>query len=309
MCNSPLSFHMTLHDDRHGYPGVFKLYKCNECCHKTLDANFNANSLIRLYNDYYPRSSFNLENLQPYKEAKGIRAWLNGSRSAVFAWIPKNVRILDIGCGFGETLGYHQSRGCDVYGVEVDENIRRVAEKYGYKIHIGLFDPNNYPPNFFDYVTMDQVIEHVTDPIQTLRGIATVLKPGGTLVIGTPNSNGLGSKLFRKYWLHWHIPYHLQLFSRKSMALAATRAELELIDTRTITNSYWLHLQWCHLITYPKKGEPSVFWSPNSKKKFFNYIFLKIINILNILKINQLFTRIIDAKNLGDNYLFILKKP
>ncbi|MBE0568272.1 MAG: class I SAM-dependent methyltransferase [Deltaproteobacteria bacterium] len=298
-----------MHDDRHGYPGMFNLYICNLCRHKTLDANFDANSIARLYNDYYPRSSFNLENYQPYTEATGIRAWLDGSRSAAFVWVPGNVRILDIGCGYGETLGYHQSRGCDAYGVEVDENIRRIAEKFGYKIHIGLFDPKIYPPDYFDYVTMDQVIEHVSDPIQTLKDIASILKPGGTLIIGTPNSNGLGSKILRNYWLHWHAPYHLHLFSRKSMALAANHAGLELIKERTITNSYWLHLQWCHLITYPELGKPSVYWSPNSNKTLIAHVFLKLINILNIFKINQLLTRIVDSQNLGDNYLFILKKP
>jgi SAM-dependent methyltransferase len=308
ICNSKMSDYMTLYDDRHGYPGMFKLYTCDLCLHKTLDAYFDADSLIRLYNDYYPRSSFHVNDYQPYKEAKGFRAWLDGRHSAVFAWVPRNVRILDIGCGFGESLGYHQSRGCDVYGVEVDENIRRVVERYGYKVHIGLFDPNNYPPDFFDYVTMDQVIEHVNDPVQTLRGIATILKPGGTLVIGTPNSNGLGSKFFGKRWLHWHIPYHLHFFSRKSMGFAATHAGLELIKTRTITDSYWLHLQWCHLITRPKMGEPSVFWLPNSNKDLLTRTKLNIINILNTLKINQLLTRFIDAKNSGDNYLFILKK-
>ncbi len=38
--------------------------------------------------------------------------------------MPRNVRVLDIGCGFGESLGYYEARGCEAYGVEADENTR-----------------------------------------------------------------------------------------------------------------------------------------------------------------------------------------
>jgi len=172
------------------------------------------------------------------------------------------VRVLDLGCGFGESLGYHAARGCDVYGVEADENIRRVVEKFGYKVHVGLFDDRVYEPEFFDYVTMDQVIEHVTDPLLTLRGVARILKSGGKAILSTPNANGWGAKIFGRRWINWHAPYHLQFFSRDSMRIAAEQAGFEVTQVKTITNSEWLFYQWIHLVTYPKLGEPSWFWSP-----------------------------------------------
>ena len=190
--------HESMYDDRYGYPGRFSMRECKSCGHKRLDASFSQEELSTLYTDFYPRASLNLADFAPRTEVHGFSAWINGELSSAFRWVPKNVRVLDIGCGFGYTLAYHQARGCEVWGVEADENIRRVADKYGFKVHVGLFDPARYEPSSFDYVTLDQVIEHVTGPIQTLLGIAQVLKPGGVVVLSTPNQSGWGAAIFRR---------------------------------------------------------------------------------------------------------------
>ena len=309
ICNyinvSPYNY---LYDNRYGYPGIFQITKCPKCGHKTFQKKFTPEEIMRLYSEYYPRSTFDLDQFKPYKETSGFYAWLNGDYNSAFRWVPRNVRVLDIGCGFGESLGYHRSRGCDVYGVEADENIQRVADKFGYKVHVGLFDPNLYEHDFFDYVTMDQVIEHIANPIQTLREIAQVIKPGGILVLGTPNANGWGARIFGNRWVHWHIPYHLHLFSKESMRSAATQTGFVVDYSKTITSSYWLHMQWCHLLTCPKMGEPSEFWSPKRKQRSTTKAIIKSLYLLDILKINHMLSRIFDALDLGDNYLFILRK-
>lgn len=262
-----------------------------------------------MYTDYYPRSALSPENYEPRKEIKGLRSWLNGERCLAYSWVPKNVRILDIGCGFGESLGYHRSRGCDVYGVEMDENIRRVADRFQFDVHVGTFDPGMYAPGFFDYVTMDQVIEHVTNPRETFQGIARILKPGGMVVLNTPNANGWGRTVFGSRWLHWHAPYHLHYFSVQSMKLATGRAGLVVETIRTITSSEWLHFQWNHLVTYPEMGTPSGFWSPNRVLSRKENAWRQILSIIHLSKINHLITRLFDALGSGDNYLFILRKP
>ena len=298
-----------VYDDRYGYPGRFPLLKCADCGHAFLQGEFSPELLRNLYSNFYPRSTFDLARHKPYQKTKGFRAWLDGDKSSPFRWIPRNVRILDIGCGFGESLGYHQARGCDVYGVEADENIRRVAEQFGYKVHVGLFDPDVYDADYFDYVTMSQVIEHVTDPVQTLRGIARILKPGGVAILSTPNADGWGAKVFGKRWINWHAPYHLQFFSLQSMRLAAEQAGLVLENSATITPSAWLHFQWVHLLSCPPEGKPSVFWMPGGKWGFVQKVTLKSLYLVHRLKIDHVLTRFFDSLNMGDNRIFFLRKP
>lgn len=310
ICGNVTRYHKIVYDDRYGYPGSFQLNKCLKCGHICLEGDFTPQLLTKLYTHYYPRSSFDLNRYVPSPEVKGFKAWLNGEKSAAYSWVPENSRVLDIGCGFGQTLAYHLSRGCDAYGVEADENIRRVVEKFGFKVHVGLFDPNLYESDFFDYVTMDQVVEHVTDPMGTMRGIAKVLKPGGMAILSTPNANGWGAKLLGRRWINWHAPYHLQHFSRASMMIAAGQAGLSVERVQTITNAAWLHYQCIHLLTCPDMGEPSPFWSPQGDTRAghnHNRVF-KILSCIHRAKINHLVTRFFDALGLGDNILFFLKK-
>ena len=312
--NSQLTDSVRLYDDRYGYPGFFDLMRCVDCGHAFLRNNFTPDQLTDLYSNYYPRSDFDVDQYRPYHTSGGFSAWLDGAASPAFRWVPRNVRVLDVGCGFGQSLGYLESRGCDVYGVEADENISRVAEKFGFKVHVGLFDPDIYEPEFFDYVTMNQVVEHVTDPLAVLKGVSRILKPGGRVVLTMPNANGVSARLFGKKWVNWHAPYHLQFFSRKSMQIASKKANLEVVRFRTITASAWLHYQWLHLATYPSLGVPSVFWSEwacgkNPEAGMRVKVWKKVLNLMHTIKINHVLTRLFDALEVGDSYLFILEKP
>lgn len=309
ICKQQTHIVMQSYDDRYAYPGHFDLLRCANCGHEFLDCNMTPDQLGELYTNYYPRKTFDVAQFKPHEEASGLGAWFNGLNSSAFRGVPKNVRVLDVGCGFGQSLGYHTARGCDVYGVEADENIRRVAEKFDFRVHVGLFDDSIYEPEFFDYVTMDQVIEHVTDPISTLRGVARILKSGGTAILSTPNAKGWGAKFFGTRWINWHAPYHIQFFSRRSMQFAAQQIGLTL-ETKTVTNSEWLYYQWIHLVTYPKVGEPSSFWSPNrSGQTTLQRRVLRVLGLIHRYKINHLLTRFFDSLGLGDNYVFVLKKP
>lgn len=299
-----------LWDDRYGYPGQFALMQCPTCRHAFLACDLSPSQLTELYTNYYPRKTFEVSQYKPHIEQSGISVWLNGLNSSAYRWVPKDVRVLDVGCGFGESLGYHTARGCDVYGVEADENIRRVVDKFGYKVHVGLFDDKVYESDFFDYITMDQVIEHVTDPLSTLRGVARILKPGGTVILSTPNASGWGANIFGQRWINWHTPYHVQFFSKHSMRLAAEQAGMVVAEVKTITNSEWLFFQWVHLVMYPKLGEPSSFWSPNKERLTVSQkLGIKILSLINKTKINHLLTRVFDCLGYGDNFVFVLKKP
>jgi len=310
ICNGPeRECDLRLYDDRYGYPGVFSLLECAACGHRRLNVAFSTEQLKDMYTRYYPRSMYDPEKHKPHREKSRLRNCVNAEYCYAYRWVPRNVRVLDIGCGYAETLGYHRSRGCDAYGVEVDENVRKVAELYGYKIHMGLFDPKLYEPGSFDYVTMDQVIEHFADPVAELQGVARILKTGGKAILCTPNSNGWGRKLYGRRWVHWHAPYHLQHFSARSMTMAAGKAGLIVETARTITPPMWLHFQRNHLLANPKMGHPSRYWVPFERKdRTSKAMAAGTLLLFHCTGINHLIARITDYLGAGDNYHFVLKK-
>lgn len=103
--------------------------------------------------------------------------------SRVGVSIPKTAKILDYGCGAGETVralrqqGYVNAVG---YDLDADYSLRDPSESAEY-IHLG--SPLNlrlpYDDNTFDLVISDQVFEHVLDQVAVFRELYRVMRPGG----------------------------------------------------------------------------------------------------------------------------------
>jgi SAM-dependent methyltransferase len=214
---------------------------------------------------------------------------------------------LDVGCGLGEALAYYASRDCDAQGVEPDVNVRRVTDSLGLTVRIGAFEPTAYPPEFFDYVTLNQVIEHVARPVETLQGIRAVLRTGGQAIVTTPNARGWGAQTFGARWIHWHAPYHLQHFSLRSMTLAAARARLRVRLHRTITNPAWTRFQLIHCVAWRGPGRASPLWSGSNDYTSTERRAVRAASLLSRLRVIQLTTRVFDVARLGDSHVFVLE--
>lgn len=312
ICGAGLENKYQLYDDRYGHPGEFAIFICSECKHGTLDCDLTDQEIEQLYTNFYPRMTFDVDKHGPRETGNSkLSSWLKGEFANAYRWVPQNVKVLDIGCGFGQAMGYHSKRGCEAWGVEADSNAKKAAEKYNYNIHIGVFDKNNYEKGYFDYITLDQVIEHFRDPVKNIRDISEILKPDGVIIISTPNHNSLTAKLLGKKWLHWHVPYHLHFFTRESIKNLADKTGLELVACHTITNYTWLNMQLMHLLNYPEPGQASYYWKERLTldeplKK--NRLPTQLIKILNKSKMIHVLNKLLDLSGSGDNFVFLLKK-
>lgn len=297
-----------LFDDRHGRPGLYDIYSCDSCGHKFLDQTFTDDEIIALYNTYYPTVACDSESIMPLPDVTNFTTWLNGDNSFAYKWVSRNVRVLDIGCGFGETLGYHKNRGCEVFGVETDEHVRDVAKRFGAVFHAGVFTKENYKESYFDYITLDQVVEHFPDPIGTLTNVATILKRGGIAVVCTPNQKGWGAAVFGRKWINWHVPYHVQMFTIESMEILASKCGLTMDKAVTATSSTWLYYQLMTLVCYTEPGMKNLFWGATRSPTLTEHLATKLINVFNKTRIFHVITRVFDCFGCGDNLVFILKK-
>ncbi len=97
-------------------------------------------------------------------------------------------RVLDIGCGRG-TLGIKLGRRDGIFGVDLaPEAVTKAKEVYEDARVVNIdAEPLPWPDNTFEFVVYLDVIEHVFDPRVGLREIKRVLKPGGKLLLSTPN--------------------------------------------------------------------------------------------------------------------------
>ena len=193
-------------------------------------------------------------------------------------------------------------------GIDADQNVAKIAEAMDLDIRIGVFNPDLITDEKFDYITLDQVLEHSQDPVAMLKQIEASLEPEGKIILSLPNAFGLNARIFGKRWIHWHTPYHLQFFSMKSLRnLLEQFPSLSIESTKNITHSHWIFYQMLALISYPENGTSSVFWTGgrfNLLQKFLRKMFGACLK----LGAFQIYTRILDFSGLGDNRIVILKR-
>lgn len=110
-------------------------------------------------------------------------------------------------------------------GLEVQEEFARdISHRHGFPMYVGELDDPTIQTQRFDAVTLWDVIEHVPSPRATLRAAATVVRPGGVLVLSTINADSLAARLFRGQWVFWNrpgrVPEHLQAFAPNTLRTA-----------------------------------------------------------------------------------------
>jgi len=136
--------------------------------------------------------------------------------------------LLDIGCGHGLRLVEFRRLGFAVHGLDLQpeavEYLRtelKVPAKCGDVTAL----PQLYAPASFDVVTAFHLIEHVPDVGRLLADVATLLKPGGTLVAATPLLDSPQVRFFGARWAGvTEAPRHVGLASREGLRRACARA-------------------------------------------------------------------------------------
>ena len=125
--------------------------------------------------------------------------------------------LLDIGCGGGDFLWAMKRLGWNVLGVESDPQASALAQRRGLRVLSGPFEEVEIPGESVDHITMNHIIEHVYNPIAVMDKCYHLLKPGGTVVVCTPNAGSLGHRRFRTHWRPLEPPRHLYCHSPATM--------------------------------------------------------------------------------------------
>lgn len=146
----------------------------------------------------------------------------------------KSGRLLDIGCALGFFLD--EARGeFDTYGVEISKfAVEYAKEELGLQVTLGKFLDAEFETEFFDCITMWDVIEHLPDPTLNLKKIYKLLKPHGLLVLSTGDIDSFVAKLMGRYWHLLLPPQHIYYFSQDTI-----KKLLEKTGFRVIEVKYW----------------------------------------------------------------------
>ncbi len=149
------------------------------------------------------------------------------------AKVSKKERILDVGSALGDSLVEAKKLGWKkVYGVELSRYAANESIKRGLNVKVGDLKKAKFPSNYFDAVTLQDVIEHVGSPVGETKEIHRVLAPGGIVFMVTPDVAGIWSKILGSLWYHYKPGEHIMYFAQKSLALLLTDAGFKNVVTR-----------------------------------------------------------------------------
>jgi 2-polyprenyl-3-methyl-5-hydroxy-6-metoxy-1,4-benzoquinol methylase len=125
-----------------------------------------------------------------------------------------------------------------VDGVDFDAKaIATASSKYGLNLRHGDLASAHFPDGTFDAVTLSHVIEHVPDPVALLGEVRRVLKPGGRMVVTTPNCESYGHREFKEHWFGLDAPRHLHIFSPQTLSEAGRRAGFRVLKAASTAAS------------------------------------------------------------------------
>jgi 2-polyprenyl-3-methyl-5-hydroxy-6-metoxy-1,4-benzoquinol methylase len=150
------------------------------------------------------------------------------------------MRILDVGCSSGYLARPLAERGNTIVGLELDPVAAREAEAHCERVLVGDVETMALPlePGSFDVLLCGDVVEHLRDPEATLARLRPLLRPGGRLVLSTPNvaNWAIRLSLLAGRWRYTDRGIldrsHTHLFTRRTLAETLERAgyRVERID-------------------------------------------------------------------------------
>jgi SAM-dependent methyltransferase len=169
---------------------------------------------------YTEGTDYHLNRAVPYTER------FEHDQAVAALRLPKllaNLRVLDVGCANGGFIAQAAAQGFSAEGLEPNPTMARFAAKQtGCLIHLDWSSVHGW----FDLLTYHDVIEHLPNPVgEVLDAIRTHLRPGGLLILDTPDRDQLDTSPH-----HIRLDEHVWYFSAASLSLLIRLCGLELLS-------------------------------------------------------------------------------
>jgi 2-polyprenyl-3-methyl-5-hydroxy-6-metoxy-1,4-benzoquinol methylase len=242
LSSSIVTLYESLNDRIFGVPGTWSMWRCRECDVAFLNPRLTPEAIGGAYCNYYTHSPAAKPSLRLRFREVVMRSYAKrrlGATSAThliwaewmvrwfspglvkhvaaqYRYLPRQqpgALLLDVGCGNGEFLSKIRALGWHAVGLEFDPKACAVGSSRGLQIVRGSVPNTSFDSESFDAITLHHVIEHVHDPRAVLDELLGLLKPGGTIVLTTPNWQSYGASFFGPFWRGLEPPRHLVLFT------------------------------------------------------------------------------------------------
>ncbi len=182
----------------------FNIWKCPKC--ETIHCLDPVN-MEELYSDY-------CLNLERPLDGYAKKTFSNLISRLIPYGFNSSKKVLDYGCGSGTFLNYLRTKG--------------FTNIIGYDPYVKNF--NTFPNEKFDFVILNDVLEHVEDPIDLIETAKSLLNDNGILYVGTADSSGVKNMAnLESEIMRLHLPFHRKIINQKTLLSIGERLKLKTI--------------------------------------------------------------------------------
>jgi 2-polyprenyl-3-methyl-5-hydroxy-6-metoxy-1,4-benzoquinol methylase len=206
--------------------GEWGLSKCGSCGLQSMWPQPDDKVLASIYGKDYFKSWGVTQGEEPAFLRKMKRTTFRRQLRLLATQIPQG-HVLDVGCATGLFMESAKEAGYAVSGLDISAFAVEVARrKFGEAaIFHGALEQLAETGKQFDVITMSDYIEHVRDPLAAFESAAKLLRPGGCLLIQTPNAASTSARLMGRRWTHYKLE-HLWYFTPAAASALADKAGL-----------------------------------------------------------------------------------
>jgi len=171
-----------------------------------------------------------------------------GERRELFGWIADRIghfshegpRLFEIGANVGLFLSVARDHGWDAAGVEPSAwAVALGRERFGVELRQGTAEGLDLEAGSIDALVMLDVLEHLTDPMETLRAIRPSVHERGMLALSTVNVESLHGRVRGERW-PWFIRSHLHYFRPATLVAMLRDSGFEVVEWKVVPRSFHL---------------------------------------------------------------------
>lgn len=144
----------------------------------------------------------------------------------------KDKSVLDVGFGRGQFLYLLKKMGCYPYGTELDPSAVSFCKTMGLE-NVYFGSVSDLPKDIqFDIISMNDLIEHPLEPVKLIEKVSKYLKPGGFLLLWTPNGSAC---IKEEQPTTFRVDLeHMQYFTTNSILYLANKNGFEIVHLETL---------------------------------------------------------------------------
>ena len=176
------------------------------------------------------------ESYWPYQPADAAElASILGAASLTHEYdrikLDRKDRVLEIGPGSGRFLLAAQHVCSSAIGVEPSPAATKILRAQGCNIHNSHLEEfaRTYEGESFSLVVMSHVLEHLPQPVETLRHIKRMMSADSVLLMRMPNAGSWAFKAVKGDWMGTDLPRHLIHWNETALAILAKRAGMKIV--------------------------------------------------------------------------------